>query len=162
MQSTKSNTYSSKAWKQLSYEDKLKHWINNSNGKMPTYDSLIANLISKIKSSGSSIDGGEHTIEFPVPAVFYDHSLPTYRPDYEYETFMFNRLLGMLDDAGLVTVTTDTQILGASKDKSNYRPYIVTKVEFSTVDGDSLLATIDEHKTEICEQVIGNIAVTLL
>lgn len=154
--------YSTPEWKSLSYDDKLKSWLQDCNGKMPTYDSLIENLIVGIKSSDNRIDGGDHTIEFPVPAVFYDHELPSYRPDYEYETFMFNRLLGELDNDDLLHISTETQILGTGQDTSNWRPYIVTKVEFSIVDGGKLLEAIGGYKEAIADSVIANLAKKVL
>ena len=150
--------YSSNDWKVLSYTDKLKKWLQNWDGNTPTYDALIKNLVNGIKSSSKRIDGGNHAIEFPVPAVFYDHELDEYRPDYEYETFMFNRLLGELDDEGLLNISTDTQLLGTGKDTADWRPYIVTKVEFKVVDGNHLLDAIGEYKEVISDQVIANLA----
>lgn len=154
--------YSSPEWKTLDYKEKLKSWLSNCDGKMPTYDSLIENLIAGIKNSGGRIDGGEHTIEFPVPAVFYDHDLDTYRPDYEYETFMFNRLLGELDNDNLLHISTETQILGTGQDTGEWRPYIVTKVEFSVVDGEQLLEAIGGYKEDISNSVIANLAKKVL
>lgn len=154
--------YVSPDWKKLTYDQKLKTWLSKCDGHMPTYDSLIENLIAGIKNSGNRIDGGEHTIEFPVPAVFYDHELDTYRPDYEYETFMFNRLLGELDNDGLLHISTDTQILGTGQDTGEWRPYIVTKVEFSVVDGNQLLDAIGGYKEDIADAVIANLAKKVL
>jgi len=154
--------YNSEEWKSLDYKGKLKQWLQSCDGKLPTYDSLIDNLIVGIKNSGKRIDGGEHTIEFPVPAVFYDHELPSYRPDYEYETFMFNRLLGELDNDGLLNISTDTQILGTGEATDDWRPYIVTKVEFSIVDGNELLEAIDSYKEDISSSIIANLAKKVL
>lgn len=145
-----------------SYINKLKTWLNTSNGKTPTYDALVDNLVNKLKSSDSRIDGGHHTIEFPVPAVFYDHELDTYRPDYEYETFMFNRLLGVMNDNGLLKVSNETQILGTGQDKTDWRPYIVTKVEFESVDSKTLLETIKKYKQSLCDGIIGNLVVKVI
>lgn len=159
---TTKTDYASTAWRELSYEQKVKEWLYGCEGATPTYSKLLDNLVSGLQKAGTQLDGGNHTIEFPVPAVFYDHTLDTYRPDYEYETVMFNRLVGMLADEGILDVSTDTQMLGQGNDESNFRVYIVTVVEFDTVDAESLLETLEADKDVVSDSVFANLAKKVL
>lgn len=142
------------------YHKKVSDWLNQENGNLPTYNKLINNLINAMKNSHNDLTG-EHEIEFPVPAVLYDHSLDTYNPAYEYETMMFNTLLGKLESAGL-DIETYTAQLGDGNDQDNWRPYVVTKVTFTEVDPDAFFEALDEYKDVVSDSILANLAKDML
>lgn len=146
------------------YNQKLEDWLNNFNGKLPTYDKLVSNFIARMNDSVNRNFKHEttHQIEFPTPTVLYDHTLPTYKPSYEYETFMFNRLMGMLSDKGLVDISLNSQLLGEGQDASTFRPYEVTLVTFDERDISAIKEALSELKEKVSDSVIANLAVKLL
>lgn len=149
-----------------SYTKKLESWLDGFTGNLPVYDKLIKNFI-KVMGEDAEVSskynrGSEHVIEFPTPAVFYDHSIEEYRPDYEYETFMFKRLIGLLQSKNLVLMDIDFRLLGNGNDVSNFRPYEVVKVTFDDRDYDEIKQEISNNKSLVSDSVIANLAKDLL
>lgn len=149
-----------------SYKKKLEAWLDGFTGNLPVYDKLIANFIKVMKhdaeESAKYNRGTEHVVEFPTPAVFYDHSIDEYRPDYEYETFMFKRLVGLLQSKKLVLMDIEFRLLGNGNDASNFRPYEVVKVTFDDRDFNSIRESIAENRSLVSDSVIANLAKGLI
>lgn len=174
--------FNSPEWKSLDLNGKIKVWLEECDGKFPTYNKLILNLIKSVDHSfeGSDdgyheiADGGHHKIAFNTPAVIYDRELDTYRPDYEYETIMFQNMLGKLRDAGFISLDASAEILGtgSATDRSNYdhglsnsghwRPYITLTVSFESMDIQNLLDAINSSREDICDNIVANIVNKLL
>lgn len=169
MNKYKNIDFASKSWREKDISEKIKTWLSLCDGELPTYDKLISNMLKGMEHSDDSIDSGDHEIDFTTPAAIYDRELDVYRPDYEYETVMFQVLLSRLKEAGLIDVSTSADILGVGteEDKKAYengmpnsgmwRPYIVIKVSFNIVDSGVLIKKIDDEKEEVSDSVIANI-----
>lgn len=141
------------------YYNKITKWLNDSEGKTPVYDKLISNLIKAMRRSSSAIDQGNHVIEFPTPLAIYDRALAVYDPANEFETMMFTNLLSQIaDDTQSINVSSDVAYLGKGSDKSNWRYYVVVKVEFTKVDSEEFLNSISLHKDEIANEVMAKLA----
>lgn len=145
------------------YNQKVRTWLNDCDGKLPTYNKLIHNLLEDInKSTYRASEDDIHTVEFPVPAVITDHTLESYNPAYEYETLMFTTLLGKMAQNGFIEVEVYNAQLGEGNDQDNWRPFVVTKVTYSDLDVSHFREAIKDYKDIVSDSILANLAQHIL
>lgn len=145
------------------YTAKVRDWLNNFDGSLPTYNKLISNLLADVQKNTYNVsDDDTHIVEFPVPAVFTDHTLETYNPAYEYETLMFTTLLGKVAQNGFIEVEVYTAQLGEGNDKDNWRPFVVSKVTYSDLDVAHFKEAIQDYKEIVSDSILANLAQSIL
>lgn len=145
------------------YKAKVRAWLNDCDGKLPTYNKLINNLLKEIHKKTFSTDD-IRTLDFPVPTVFTDHTLETYNPAYEYETLMFTTLLGKLAQNGFIDVSVYNAQLGSGNDEDNWRPFTVTQVTYDVNDFDipHFEEALKDYKDIVSDSILANIAQKML